>query len=126
MKTISDATISEDGEIILNKRMTKEIKRWGKTVKVFFEGNNLIVSYHNISNGEPVIVGTRIAVRTVVEYSKLYGGVEKILTALPHLNAKQVREALGYYSTHKEEIDSYIAENDEVYQEKQYQTWQKR
>ena len=86
MKTISDATISEDGEIILNKRMTKEIKRWGKTVKVFFEGNNLIlvpagkridskypliVSYHNISNGEPVIVGTRIAVRTVVEYSKL-------------------------------------------------------
>ena len=86
MNAFSEAKISEDGEIILNKKMTKEIKRWGTTVKAFFEGNNLIlvpagksldssypiiVSYQNVFNGEPVIIGTRITVRTVVEYFRL-------------------------------------------------------
>ncbi|MBC8182756.1 DUF433 domain-containing protein [candidate division KSB1 bacterium] len=121
--------------------MAKEIKGWGTTLNAFFEGNNLIlvpagksldstypliVSYQNVCNGEPVIIGSRIAVRTVVEYFRLYGDIEKILTALPHLNAKQVKNALGYYSNHKEEIDRYITENDEVYQEKLYKVWQKQ
>lgn len=67
-----------------------------------------------IANGEPVIEGTRTTVRTVVTYSRILPSREELLAALPHLQLGQVDAALIYYRDHKDEIDAYIAANDEV------------
>lgn len=67
-----------------------------------------------IANGEPVIEGTRTTVRTVITYSRLLPSQEELLAALPHLQTEQVNAALSYYRDHKDEIDAYIAANDEV------------
>lgn len=60
-----------------------------------------------ICGGEPIIQGTRITVRDVVEYMALYGFEERVLQALPDLTLEDLRAALGYFQAHKEEIDGY-------------------
>ena len=70
-----------------------------------------------IANGEPIIEGTRTTVRTVITYSRLLPSQEELLAALPHLQTEQVNTALSYYRDHKDEIDAYIAANDEVAQQ---------
>jgi uncharacterized protein (DUF433 family) len=62
-------------------------------------------------NGEPVIEGTRVAVRHIVGYHYRAGlSVEEILRDLPHLKPAQVFSALAYYHDHQSEIDrlSYL------------------
>lgn len=138
MSFIAEAKISDKGEIILDEKISSEVRGWGKNLKAYIEGKSLvlvpidktldpkypgIVSHQNICDGEPVIIGTRITVRTIVEYYRLYGEINRIIAALPHLNESQVKEALSYYYDHQDEIDKHIAENDEECQEKLYQEW---
>jgi len=73
-----------------------------------------IISDKAIANGEPVMEGTRTTVRTVVAYSRILPSREELLAALPHLQPGQVDAALIYYRDHKDEIDAFIAANDEV------------
>jgi uncharacterized protein (DUF433 family) len=61
--------------------------------------------------GEPCIQGTRIPVRIIVEYYALYGDIERVQRALPHLERADIDEALQYYSANRTEIDRYIAAN---------------
>lgn len=141
MSSIAEAKINDKGEIILDEKLSSEVRSWGKSLKAYIEGKRLvlvpintsldpkypgIVSYQNICDGEPVISGTRITVRDIVEYHRLYGEKNKILATLPHLNENQVTEALNYYNDHQDEIDKYIAENDEEYQEELYRKWKNR
>jgi uncharacterized protein (DUF433 family) len=67
-----------------------------------------------IANGEPVIEGTRTTVRNIVTYSRILPSREELLAALPHLQPGQVDAALIYYYDHKDEIEAYMAANDEV------------
>jgi len=60
-----------------------------------------------ICGGEPIIRGSRITVRDVVEYMALYGSEERILQALPDLTEEDLKAALAYYQTHTEEIEGY-------------------
>jgi uncharacterized protein (DUF433 family) len=60
-----------------------------------------------ICGGEPVIQGTRITVRDVVEYMALYGSEERVLQALPDLTLEDLRAALEYFQAHRKEIDEY-------------------
>lgn len=60
-----------------------------------------------ICGGEPIIQGTRITVRDVVEYMALYGSEERVLQALPDLTLEDLRAALEYFRAHREEIDRY-------------------
>ena len=138
MENIEDVILTEDGWLILGSDLTHEIAQWGDKLKVYKNGRSItiapagepidsnhpfIVSYDNICNGEPVILGTRVTVRAIVEYHQIYGDIENILRAIPHINRAQIDDALGYYADHKEEIDNYIAENDEAFQQKIYQKW---
>ena len=131
MSSIAEAKISDKGEIILDEELSSEVRMWGKKLTAYIEGKSLtlvpideipdpkypgIVSYENICDGEPVIRSTRITVRTIVEYFNLYGKINKIIAALPHLNENQIKEAMNFYYDHQDEIDKYIAENDEEYQ----------
>lgn len=65
-----------------------------------------------VIGGEPVIKGTRIAVRDVFECWKLGWTLQRILKAYPHLRLAEVCDALGYYDDHQQEILDYIEENE--------------
>jgi uncharacterized protein (DUF433 family) len=70
-----------------------------------------IVKVDGICGGEPVIEGTRVSVKAIIEYYKLGMGPEEILDELPHLSPAQVFDALSYYHDHQEEIEKAIQEN---------------
>jgi len=60
-----------------------------------------------ICGGEPIIHGTRITVRDIVEYEKIYQSNERVLKALPHLTLDDIETALDYYRRHRQEIEAY-------------------
>ena len=71
-------------------------------------------TYHYITHedgvhgGQPVIVGTRTSVKSIVGYYKMGLSVEDILEGLPHLTPAQIYEALSYYHDHISEIEQNI------------------
>lgn len=67
-----------------------------------------IVRRPETSEGEPLIRGTRIVVRHIVERFRAGQTVDQILAALPHLTPSQVYAALSYYYEHQAEIDHLI------------------
>jgi prevent-host-death family protein len=75
------------------------------------EGHPRIVRRPDVSGGEPIIRGTRISVRHIVERTQAGQSVDDILAALPHLTATQVYDALSYYHDHQAEIDGLIQES---------------
>ncbi len=72
-----------------------------------------IVRVPGILSGEPIVEGTRIPVRAVVLFHYEYKTPEGVLTALPSLSVADVEMALRYYHAHRDEINRYIAENNE-------------
>jgi uncharacterized protein (DUF433 family) len=72
-----------------------------------------IVRDKEICGGEPIIQGTRVTVRDIVEYMELYGSEERILQALPDLTHQDITAALEYYRQHSAEIESYRQEEEE-------------
>ena len=66
-----------------------------------------------VVGGEPCIAETRVSVRCVVLYSRLYwDNPAYIESALPHPTRADIDEALAFYAENQAEIDGYIAEND--------------
>lgn len=74
------------------------------------KGHPHIVHRPDISGGEPIIQGTRISVRHIVERGQTGQSVDDILAALVHLTAAQVYDALSYYHDHQAEMDRLIEE----------------
>ena len=66
-----------------------------------------------VVGGEPIIVGTRIAVRIIAGWHRMGQTADEIVAMYPHLNHAQVYDALSYYYDHKAEIELLLAENDE-------------
>jgi uncharacterized protein (DUF433 family) len=64
-----------------------------------------------ILSGEPIIKGTRTPVRAVAEHWKFGDTPEEIARKLPHLQLKQIFDALSYYDDHRDEIERYIVLN---------------
>lgn len=62
-------------------------------------------------NKEPVIKGTRISVRDIVEQWKLGSAPEEITTIYSHLKLSQIFEALAYYQDNMKEIEKFISAN---------------
>ncbi|MBI3977503.1 MAG: DUF433 domain-containing protein [Chloroflexi bacterium] len=69
---------------------------------------------HNsrVLGGEPIIRGTRVPVHSIVIACWGYGDIERVRKAYPRVSVEAIHEALEYYRQHKQEIDSYIAENE--------------
>lgn len=70
-----------------------------------------IVRDPRIGHGEPIIVGTAVRVRILVEYWREGTPPEELLQAFPHLTLAQVFDALSYYQDHQDEINAFIAQN---------------
>jgi len=120
----------KDGKIVLNKAVARELSAWGGKLKGYLDGHHLVIvpggetidprhpfisRYENVCGGEPVIVGTRVAVRAIVEYDRLYHNLERTLRAMPHLTREQIQDALGYYADHTAEIDGFITADEQAY-----------
>jgi len=72
------------------------------------KGHPYITARSDISGGEPIIQGTRITVRHIVERSQAGQEIDEIRAALPHLKSARIYAALSYYFDHQEEIDRLI------------------
>jgi len=67
-----------------------------------------------IAGGNPIVVGTRITVRSIAGYYQMGMSIDEILTTLPHLTPSQVHSALAYYFDHQTEIDSDLKDSSDV------------
>ncbi len=72
-----------------------------------------IVRNPRILSGEPIVEGTRISVRTIVLARYMFGSAEHVQEQLPTLRVPDIEAALDYYQNHRDEINAYIAENNE-------------
>ncbi|MGI8687045.1 MAG: DUF433 domain-containing protein [Thermomicrobiales bacterium] len=63
--------------------------------------------------GEPTIEGTRTSVRTIVLAQYMFGSAERVQEQLPTLRIPDIGAALNYYQSRRDEINAYIAENNE-------------
>ncbi|HLC15302.1 MAG TPA: DUF433 domain-containing protein [Thermodesulfovibrionia bacterium] len=69
-----------------------------------------IVMVEGVASGEPIILGTRIMVRTIVEQYQLGNSIEIILCDYPQLSSAQIHDALSYYHDHKQDMDKLLNE----------------
>ena len=63
--------------------------------------------------GRPIIAGTRISVRAIVERTRLGDSPEQIMENYPPLTLAQVYDALSYYHEHKSAIEAETTANNE-------------
>jgi uncharacterized protein (DUF433 family) len=70
-----------------------------------------VVRDSTIGHGEPIIIGTGVRVRILVEYWRAGTPPEELLQAFPHLTLAQVFDALSYYQDHQLEINTLIEQN---------------
>ncbi len=73
-----------------------------------------IVRVPGVCGGRPIVAGTRISVRTIVERTRLGDSPDQIVMDYPPLTLAQVYDALSYYHEHRAEIDAEIATNEET------------
>jgi len=73
-----------------------------------------IVRIEGLCGERPVIAGTRISVRTIVERVRLGDSPEQIVGNYPPLTLAQVYDALSYYHEHKSEIEAEMAANEKA------------
>ena len=78
-----------------------------------------IVKVQGVASGEPIILGTRIMVRTIVEQYQLGNSIEEILWDFPYLNSAQIHDALSYYHDHKQGMDVLL-------EQATYEYWKSR
>jgi uncharacterized protein (DUF433 family) len=64
--------------------------------------------------GQPVIVGTRIRVATILVWYRQGMTVEEIVQAYPHIKPSDVHDALAYAYDHMEEIETGLAADEEA------------
>ena len=72
-----------------------------------------VVRNPRILGGEPTLEGTRVPVRTVVVATRYAKDIDEIVRGYPMLDRESVEEALAFYQKHRDEIDQYIAENED-------------
>jgi len=73
-----------------------------------------IVRIGGVCGGRPIIAGTRISVRTIVERVRLGDSPEQIMENYPPLTLAQVYDALSYYHEHKSAIEVEMTANEEA------------
>jgi uncharacterized protein (DUF433 family) len=64
-----------------------------------------------ILGGEPIVRGTRVPVRAIVETWRMGVAAEEIATHFPHLTQAQVFESLAYFADNQREILDHIERN---------------
>jgi uncharacterized protein (DUF433 family) len=66
-----------------------------------------------VVGGEPVVKGTRVPVRSIAILARFYHDIDELCAAFPRVSREAIHEAMAYYGHHWEEIERYIAENED-------------
>ncbi len=97
------------------RRMQKTIGQLSEVASLLVRTEHPhIVRIEGLCGGRPIIAGTRISVRTIVERVRLGDSPEQIVGNYPPLTLAQVYDALSYYHEHKSEIEAEIATDEEA------------
>ncbi len=73
-----------------------------------------IVKNMDISDGSPIIDGTRTrVVDNAIEYEILGHSPDEIISAHPYLNLSKVHDALSFYYENRDELDQRIEQDRE-------------
>jgi uncharacterized protein (DUF433 family) len=67
-----------------------------------------IVRNPGVLGGEPIVRGTRLAVRHIALIWRERGDAHGVVAAYPQLSEANVQEAVVYYADHQVEIDNFI------------------
>lgn len=68
-----------------------------------------IASHSQVHSGEPVVRGTRVPVRSIVQYVLREGITpEALVKEFPRLSLAAVYDALSYYYDHRSQIDKLL------------------
>lgn len=71
-----------------------------------------------VCGGYPVIAGTRISVRNVVEHLRVSGGdMVELLRMYPHVTRERLEAALVYYARFPGIVDEDIERNQQAWRE---------
>lgn len=97
------------------KAVLVRFREYDALVRQVEDGHPHIVRRPDVSDGEPILQGTRISVRHIAERFSTGSAPADIVAALPHLRVGQVYEALSYYFDHRDEVDRLIAESEPNY-----------
>jgi uncharacterized protein (DUF433 family) len=73
----------------------------------------------------PVLAGTRLEVRHIVELVHQFDGSEAEAAAYLEIDPAVVAEAMSYYGEHREQIDAWIREED-VRSARAYAEWERQ
>ncbi len=74
-----------------------------------------IITDPAISDGKPIVAGTRMRVAQIaIEYDRLGWTPDEIVEAHPHLTLAQVHDALSYYYERQAMIDADITAGQEL------------
>jgi uncharacterized protein (DUF433 family) len=75
----------------------------------------LIAHDPEIRHGRPILAGTGVSVRSVVVRYKRGLTPEQIAASYGHLSLAQVYAALAYYHANRQEIETDLADEDQLY-----------
>ena len=73
---------------------------------------DIIVQDPGILGGEPVVRGSRIAVRSIARAFEMYGDRERVLQVFPSIRPDQIDAAMRFYEANRELVRRYIEENE--------------
>lgn len=76
------------------------------------EIGNMIERRPGLRGGRPVVAGTGVSIQRIAGWYRLGWTPEEIAENYGHLSLAQVHAALAYYHANRDEIDSYLAEEE--------------
>ena len=76
-----------------------------------------------VCGGYPVVRGTRIPVRIVVQFYRETGDLDSILAMYPYLTREQLQGALDYYAACPARVDEDFARHARAWAELQGRRW---
>ena len=68
-----------------------------------------IIKNPRVLHAEPILEGTRIPVRTVVQLMRLFEDMSAVQRELPFFTVADIEAALQYYAVYRDEIEYWIA-----------------
>lgn len=76
-----------------------------------------------VNGGYPVVRGSSIPVRIVVEMLRKTQSIDAIVAMYPHLGRERIEGALAYYAVHPDRVDEDIERNARAWAAHQAQAW---
>jgi uncharacterized protein (DUF433 family) len=86
----------------------------GEAFRIENTNHPFVVKNKAISDGSPIIEGTRTRVIDIaIEYEILGHSPDEIISSHPHLNLPQVHDALSFYYENRNELDQKAEQDQE-------------